>query len=201
MKTRHRTLLTWSRRRETPRAITEQLRLINPTAELIYLRDGQWQLIEVRWNSEAIRKAEGIVRRAYRAIAQHIAQNASGGTITVDKRSRDRLELHLMGLEGARFVGAPYVVHGEPSQMIVEDYRRMTWLYLHTSDEELFEAVDAPKAKQLKDAHADLTDPARARDAWRYAFTLNIMPSASLTPTRQVPAGRVRHLTISPKVA
>jgi hypothetical protein len=201
VKQRHRDLLLWPRRRETPRHITEQLRAIHPAAELLYLRDGRWQLVELRWNSEAVRKAANIVGRAYATIAQHVVQNATGGALTIDARSRDRLELYLLGLQGARFVGAPYLVQGEPTSTIVEDYQRMTWLFLHTPDEELFAAIDERQEKKIRDTRADLTDPARARDAWRYGFTINIAPGSSLTPAQPVKSGRVRHLTIAPKVA
>lgn len=198
MKQRHKDLLLWSRRRETPRHITEGLREINPAAELLYLRDGRWQLVELRWNAEAVQKATGIVGRAYRAISQHVAQSKSGGQITIDTRSRDRLETFLLGMQGARLVGVPYVVQGEPSSLIVEDYRRMTWLFLHTTDEELFEAVDAPREKRLKETRADLTDPARHRDAWRYGFTVNVGIASTTRTTQPLPSSRRRHLTLSP---
>jgi hypothetical protein len=197
VKSRHKELLLWSRRRVTPRHITEGLRLIHPAAELLYLRDGRWQLVELRWNSDAVRKATAIVGRAYRSIAQHVAQSKSGGAITIDTRSRDRLETFLLGMQGARLVGAPYVIQGEPTSTIVEDYQRMTWLYLHTTDEELYTAVEAPREKRIKDTRADLTDPARGRDAWRYGFTVNVGIASTISTTQPLPSSRKRHLTIS----
>lgn len=191
-----RPLIDWPRLRDTPRHLTWALRQVDEAAELLYMREGRWILGSVRWNRLAIAKAERIVERALHALSLHLAQTASKGMLTIDRRSRDRLEMFLLALQGFRPV-AEYRLMGEPTAAIVDDFRRMDWLYRTTSDEQLFDALDAPQEAARAASRAELVDPYKATDAWRYLFTRSHAPGISLTPARVIPSSRTLHRAIA----
>jgi hypothetical protein len=160
------------------------------------MREGRWVLGSVRYNREAVRKAQGIVERALRALSLHLAQTASKGAVKIDRRSRDRLEMFLLALQGFRPI-AEYQLLGEPTSAIVDDFRRMDWLHRTTTDEQLLTAVNAPLEEARRASRADLTDPARGQDAWRWMHTLNVAPGMSLTPRRIQKSSRTLHRAIA----
>lgn len=175
-----RSLVDWPSSRTAARHVITGLRAVNPAADFIYMREGRWLLLERRPNREVIATAAGIVGRAIRTLSLHVAQVASKNMVTIDRRSRDRLEIALVALQGARFV-AEYRLIGDPDSYIVHDYQRMTWLYEHLTDDEVDHALNDRHEQAKLASRADLTDPARGRDAWRYVFTRSHAPGISLT--------------------
>lgn len=97
------------------------------------------------------------------------------------RRLFGRVDFAVLALQGFRFVHE-YRVQGELTSAIVEDFRKADYMYRTLSDEQVDELLNAPKAQQIAAARAQIRDPARGRDAWRYGFTLNIAPGHSLTP-------------------
>lgn len=190
-----RSLIGWVSSREAPVHVVRGLREIDPTAELVYLRRGLWLLGSVRWNRDAVRKAQNIWGRACHALVYAIARTKIPN-LKVDKRSLLRLEFASLSMVGFRHI-ARYAFQGEPTNAIVEDFREMDFLYRHVSDNELFQALDDRAEARRMEARAELTDPARGRDAWRYAFTLSHL--ARNTPASVVPlsSARTRILTLN----
>jgi len=149
--------------------VIRRLREIDETAELLYLGAGRWILGRVRWHADAIAQAESIMARALHAI------HTAPPHLRPSRRLVGRVQFALLALQGFRPM-AEYREHPKVAGFegaVVEDFRRMLWKLRHTSDAELFRELEAAQDKDRLAARADLTDPARARDAWRYAFTLS----------------------------
>jgi hypothetical protein len=173
------------------------LREVDPTAELLYFRNGRWVLGSVRWNAKAVTTAQRMVARAIGVIQRHVVQSKTGGRVTVDRRSRDRLEFCLLAMQGFRPI-AEYVLHGEPDSAIVNDFRYRDWRYRHESDTEYWRKMDEALEAPRRAAHADLVDPARAHAAWEYVFTRSHPLTRVDDPMREVHrSGRVLVRSIS----
>lgn len=192
-----RPLLQWPVSRESPPHVVAGLREVDPTAELLYFRNGRWFMGTVRPQRDLILRATRIVARALGVIARHVAQSKTGGRVTVDRRSRDRLELFLLAMQGFRPI-AEYVLHGEPDSAIVNDFRYRDWRYRHESDNEYWRKMDEALEAPRRAAHADLVDPARAHAAWEYVFTRSHPVTRVDDPMREVHrSGRVLVRSIS----
>lgn len=185
--------LSWPQFRAPPAHIVRGLREIDPTAELVYFGNGRWLLGSVRRNAHAIGTAEKMVANALRVIHWAIWKVSRKHKIAhVDQRTADRLHFALLACRGFRPIG-DYQIQGEVPWAVVEDFRRMDWLYRHTSDNEVDRALNEPREREVAAARADLVDPNRAKDAWHYAFTRTHSVTRHDPPDRQrVRSGFVR---------
>ncbi len=169
--------------RRPPHHVVAGLRQVDPTADLVYLGWGKWLLVSVQpdrmdmWYkkrngqfSTLRRDALEILVNARRLLALWETDHKYQANPGAFRRLIGRYDFAQLAVMAARPI-AEYRIQGEPTSAIVDDFRRMDWLYRHTSDDELDRALDAPKEEQQAAAHAELTDPGRATDAWRYLFT------------------------------
>jgi hypothetical protein len=196
--------LEHSQPRATPSDVLRGLREVDPTADLYYLGWKKWVLVSVRPHEDHRRAAlrmilgapespAGPARPGLRALLHLWETNpkhrANPGAF---RQLMQKYELALLMAQGARPI-TEYVIQGEPTSAIVDDFRRMDWMYRNTTDDQLESMLDAPQEQARAAARADLRDEARARAAWRYMHTLNIAPGISLTPTDRVRSGFTRH--------
>lgn len=161
----------FSHLRRAPDSVLRGLRSIDPRAELVYLGWRQWQLIEVSPNNARYGMAVRIGETAKRLLNLWEKTPALRANPGAFRRLIGRLDFAMLAYDGARMVGGPYVVQGEPTAAIVDDYRQMTYWHLRNSDADVEALLDAPKARKREVAHADLTDEGRANHAWHYAMT------------------------------
>lgn len=145
--------------REAPTDLLHRLRVIDPTAELVYMGRGVWWLGRVVPNrvlrSAGDRKVGAVaqVTRRRRPTAQEHRAHLVG-----------RLQQH-----GFQFT-AEYAVN-DPDGAILTDQQVMDFLYRTLTDGERDVLADRDEVRRRAEAHAELTDDARATDAWRYLFT------------------------------
>lgn len=176
-------LVDFPQAREAPADLVRRLRALDPTTDLIYAGDGRWWLGRVRPNSERRAEAFKILERA---------SNLPVGA-TLNARSKERVRLALLAYQGFA-IAETYEMQGEPDGRIVRDWQRALWSLEHMTDDDLFDAMDAEKRAAKDAAHRDLTDPARAADAWRYAFTRSHSVTRWDDPTKPAyKSGRTRH--------
>lgn len=179
--------------RTAPEHVVRGLREIDPTTELVYFGRGRWILGSVRPNVDVRAQAERILDRAYK-LAAFAANNPRFKVNPSNiRRLLGRIDFAYLGTQGFRCIHE-YRIQGAPDLALVEDFRRADWMYHNTSDEEFERLLDAPKEKARAEARADLTDPARARDAWRYCNVLNTAPGIQLDSYLQAPRSSARTL-------
>ncbi len=160
----------FSHLRRAPDSVLRGLRAIDPRAELVYLGYGKWQLDEVSPNR--LRQDAGwrIGLRAMRLLRLWDTTPALRANPGAFHRLIGRLDFATLAYDGARMIGEPYAVQGEPRADIIDDYRQMTYWYLRNSDNDVQQLLDAPKEQQRAAAAAETGDEGRARHAWHYAF-------------------------------
>lgn len=116
--------------RTAPPEVVAALREIDPTAELIYMGDGRWDLLRLRpKNDDRELVASGLLATAYGAC------------------QKGRLAEHgwYRALRFARLVRQGYVVfnryriNGDPDARIVHEFRRAIWDYTHDHNDQLIE--------------------------------------------------------------
>lgn len=182
--------------RTAPEHVVRGLREIDPTTELVYFGRGRWILGSVRPDVAVAAQAERILGRAYK-LAAFAAENPRFKVNPSNiRRLLGRIDFAYLALQGFRSI-AEYRVQGAPDSAIVEDFRRADWMFKHTTDEELWQMLEAPKEKARAEARADLADPARARDAWRYCSVLNTAPGIQLDSYLNAPRPSSRTLVRS----
>lgn len=177
--------------REAPGHLLRALRVIDPTAEFVYMGEGRWLLGRLA-STAAIRVAgQRLVESCKRAV--------EGRKPTpLDARRYLFAQLRLNGFQPT----SEYVFQGEPDSSVVIDQQVMDWMYHNTSDSELETAVDADMVKAREDARADMLDTARHAAAWKYAFTRSHSVTRFDDPTKaRQKAGRTIHKTISHRAA
>jgi hypothetical protein len=166
------------------------LREIDPEADLLYMGPRQWLLCTVRPSDMEERrtgeaKGEGYPGRhvvARNMVLRWQAVNPLKGNFSkeiVERNSMMRFQkvrLGQLALLGLRTLHI-YPVN-DPTFAIVEDFRYSQWKFLHNSDQDLEEEIDAPQEAARANARKDLADSERASAAWRYAFTLQHNPTA-----------------------
>lgn len=177
--------------REAPGHVLRALRVIDPTAELIYMGEGRWLLGRLAPSSSIRVAGERLVESCRRAVKGR-KPNA------LDARRYLFAQLRLNGFQPT----AEYVFRGSPDSSVVIDQQLMDWMYRHTTDTELETAVDADMVKAREEARADMLDTARHAAAWRYAFTRSHSVTRFDDPTKaRSKAGRTVHKTITPTQA
>lgn len=151
--------------REAPRDVLRGLRVIDPTAELIYLGTGRWLLGRVVSSAPIRAAGERLAASCTRATK---TRNTASRTLTPEDYDRHLMaQLRLRGFQPT----TEYRVCGEPTGAIVRDQEVMDFLYRTLSDDAVDALADEDHIARKAQARADLTDEARARDAWRWMFT------------------------------
>jgi hypothetical protein len=150
-----------------------------------------WLLVSVRPNDAATRQAKAIVRSAQQLLALWESNPKFRANPGAFRRLLLRYEFGLAAYFGARPI-AQYQIQGEPTSAIVDDFRRMDWLYRNTTDQALEEMLDAPQQEKQRAAHSDMADEERGRAAWRYAFTQSHWVGAQLGKPQPPKSGFTR---------
>ncbi|MCU1350614.1 MAG: hypothetical protein JWO56_3644 [Acidobacteria bacterium] len=149
--------------RTAPTELLRQLRVIDPSAELIYMGHGRWLLGRVL----ASRPIRAAGERLAGSCARVLQTRWRKAPLAADHHRYRTAQLRLRDFQATQ----EYVVQGEPTGAIVRDQEVMDFLYRHVSEQQLDEMADEPKVAQQAAARADLADDRRAADAWRYLFT------------------------------
>lgn len=144
---------------------------------------GSWLLGSVRWDRRHVNSARERLDAAF------TTRQRIGGWKASNPRVGRRVAYWTLALQGFRPI-AEYKLQGEPDSRIINDFRRMDWMYKNTSDQRLQELLDEPYETGRAVARADLTDEARARDAWRNTFTLSHTVTRFDDPAKTVGSGR-----------
>jgi hypothetical protein len=171
--------------REAPEHVRRGLRLLDPTAEVIYMGDGVWLVGTVRPNT--VRR--GIAERRLNTFVRAV----SGGK-RMSKRGIRKARAELLALQGFQPISE---WHGDISGRVIEDFIRSRWLMEHTSDDELFRQMDAETDALKEQARKEMQDEGRARELCRYVNTRS--SSDALTPKTTTPlrSGWTRHYLTS----
>lgn len=181
--------------RRPPQHVVAGLRQVDPTADLVYMGWAKWLLVSVRPNREVIQQSQRILTNARRLLELWRANPKYRENPGAFRRLIGRYDFAVLATMGARPI-TEYVIQGEPTSAIVDDMRRMDWLFRHTTDEAFDRALDAPKEQQRAAAHAELTDPARATAAWRWMFTRSHWTGYNPTKPQGPKSGFTRIATI-----
>lgn len=140
--------------RVAPRSVVAQLRAINPDAVLVHLRQNLWQYGFYR-PSEALYHdgAKKFARWQYVPKAQMKAKAA------------------LIRMAGV--VPSAVFTFDELDGRIVKAVAEARWTLHHTTDAEMFAALDRADEERKRQAEAEMRDRHRGADAYRTAFTSN----------------------------
>jgi len=84
--------------------------------------------------------------------------------------------------------------HNDADGELVEDFRAAT-MQLRM---DYLAQMDAEEHAHKAMLEADLADPGRAREAWRYAFTRSHAPGARIQSVRRLPSTVTVHRTPTP---
>lgn len=147
---------------DCPRHVLQACRAVDPAADVGYLGAGRWLLV--------VQKPHNSLRqRGAATMLDALTAELRNGTVKTAAQIRQRARYAMLAYAGYSPV-AQYDVQGSPTTAIADDFQRRDWLYRHTSDDQLFRAIDAPHDAAIAAARADMMDPARHRDAYRHAF-------------------------------
>lgn len=144
--------------RFAPRHLLQQLKQVDPQAELVYIGDGAWWLGIFKPNQKN------------QAIGANKVKTAQTMTDIPEARRLERVGR----LQQAGFVYiTEWVVQGEPDARIARQFQYADWMDKHVvNTEHRFMAhMAAEKEADKVASRKDLMDEGRAMDAWRYAFT------------------------------
>lgn len=161
--------------REAPEPLLRALRVIDPTAELLYLGEGRWVLGHTV-NDERVRKVGERALKANKGAANQLEKLRMIGKLRGARLDEARFEIRTKRIfgEARRLSFRPtseYVFQGEPNGSIVRDQETMEFLYRHLSANETDRLADEEQDARKASAEKELQDEYRAADAWRYAFT------------------------------
>lgn len=184
-------LVQWSALRTPSPAIVSELRAVDPTAELIYWGRGRWLLGSVRWDREVVEKAARKMQRELAVLHKELWTVNRGGEVRLDRSRLERFDLSVLGCQGFRPIGF-YSEAEYNSGYLVMDFRRATWLYRTTTDEQLFASIDEQRNAPRRQAREDMRDPERGRAAWKYAFTLSHLVRNNAPATGPASSARSR---------
>jgi hypothetical protein len=160
---------------DAPPEILEQLRVVDPRADLLYLGWGKWLLVVIRPDREhmaaAYRRLDS-ARRILRLWEANPLYRANPGAFRV---LYQRYLYWLAASQGARPIGEypAAFIRRFGFEAVVLDFRRADWLYRTVTDNQLFDdndphGLDFEKARARDEADADLRSEHRALDGYRY---------------------------------
>lgn len=146
--------------RAAPPEVVRQLRVIDPAAELVYFGSGRWMLGRL--------VPDARIRKAGAALAKSCRNATAGRALVPEDYGRQLMaQLRMQGFQPT----TEYVLHGEPTAAIVREQEVMDFLWRHSNDYDRERLADRDYLQRKAETHHDLTDDARARDAYRYLFT------------------------------
>lgn len=183
----------FSHLRRAPDGILRGLREVRPNAELVYLGWKRWQLIEVSQNNARHGAAIRIGTSAKKLLDLWESVPALRANPGAFRRLIGRYDFATLAYDGARMVGEPYIVQGEPTTAIVDDYRQMDYHYRTLTDDDVDRLLNAPQEAKRAAARAQAGDMARANAAWRYLFTRSHDYGARTGQQAPPRSGFVRH--------
>lgn len=161
--------------RTVPADVLRALREIDPQTEVLYLGPRRWMLGTVHTEPTEIRARQQRMGDARVKLGREIRKVTRG-------REWHRRQWFARAMQQG-FEGIHEWHDEELTSSHVERFRAARYLNENLRADALAEFDRQEEARRLADLK-DLTDPARASDAWRYAFTL--------TPTLQSTTQRVR---------
>lgn len=158
--------------------VLRRVREIDPTADVLYLGPRFWMVGPVKPGTLA-RGAQIPVLQNLLRVPQK-KRGASWHRRVLMARAKER---------GFR----PCLVHehNDADGELVEDFRAAT----HQLRQDFLAQMDAEEHAHKAALEADLADPGRAREAWRYAFTRTHHVGGSLQSTPTVPSTTTVHRT------
>ena len=176
--------------REAPVEVVRALREIDPAATLLYHGRGKWGLYVYEPN--VVRQSEARVRLD----ALNATARPTLAATAPDKRARKAAILAGLYAVTDRVRQGFQLVHvfeqNDADSRIVEWFRQADWKYRNLTDAELErdfaersgergDDEDSPAAKAL-------TDPDRAKEAWRWAFARPVSVLSAGIPTGEAHA-------------
>jgi len=171
--------------RTAPEDIRRRLREIDPTVEVIYLGRGRWIVGKVRPNQHVRARAIRMLDEFHRNL-----QNKK----KLSERGKEKVLFALLALQGFRPV-ADYTMP-EPDGTVVKDFERSRFLWLHTSENELWRQLDGEMDRPGEEARKVLGDPSLAREALSRAFKLNFGRASQAPEVTPLASGPTRHITL-----
>jgi hypothetical protein len=178
--------------RLAPSEVLAACRTVHPRAELVHLAHDRWVLVTLDGDDALKQQGQRLLAETRRANAGFCARHP-----LVNPRDVDRLtvglKVALLKAMGARIVDL-YTTR-DPSGAIALDFQRADFMARHETANGFWQAYDAPQDAERAAALRDLTDPARANDAWRHARTLTHTPglrmAAAIEPDRSSTRRRI----------
>lgn len=144
--------------REAPPEVTRGLKDVDPSAELVYMGDGRWDLLRMRPKTDdRAQVASLMLQNAYRACGK--------GRLAEQGWYR--------ALRFARLIRHGYIVFGryrlgrDPDARIVHEFRRAMWEYRHDHNDEAIEAKWNWREREAQTRRAAFSDLSAAREASR----------------------------------
>lgn len=159
--------------REAPPELLSALQAIDPNIIVAGMCRDRWLVAYLSDDPADRARGRRLLANTKRALAAIEAKNPGRDFRTVP-RMRDRLiasSVKALGVKGARVYQSQY-----PHTALVAQVRDNDFYQRHTTEEEFWKQYQQVEEEAKAAVEAELTDDARARDAWRYAFTLNHSP-------------------------
>lgn len=164
--------------RLAPPEVLATCRTVHPKAELVHLAHDRWVLVTMDGDDALKAQGQRLLAQTRRANAGFCARHP-----LVNPRHVDRLtvglKVALLKALGARIVDI-YTMR-DPDGSIALDFQRADFMARHDTASSFWQAYDAPQEQARAAALRDLTDPARAHDAWKHARTLTHTPGLKMT--------------------
>ena len=164
--------LDFPSRRVAPPALVKSLRMIDRSAELVWLRRGCWALGTVKHDNRARGKAE---KQMYELLESAGTLNRSKVSIAVRRAAREQV-LHKLGLLNLRRQGWLHQqtfpdLYDSELGVIERWFREAVWVRQHCY-EQTFNQIEADldRNPEAEAKLADLTDRARLNEAYRIGF-------------------------------
>lgn len=158
---------------DAPPDVLRRIREVAPDVDLLYLGWGRWYLVRYKPHREHRERARRRLPECLRLLHEWETSTKYKANPGAFRRLYGRYLFWRMVELGARPI-AEYdtrFVRTFGLEAIPDDLRQMEYHLRHTSDQAALEAINGPKEREQALAHAQLADPDRARDAWRFLFT------------------------------
>lgn len=175
--------MDFSQARIAPESVIRGLEWLDPTACIVHMGGPRWLVGKIRHSSAAKQQAEAMMDRWTHGIR-------AGAQLSETAKHKVRFaQLALLGFRPVQ----QYDLIGAPDQRIVADFGMSQWLWFHSTADEPVDRADIAREANLAAARRDMSDPGRARDFHRYAFTRSHLVGGTLTPQDRPKTGWTRH--------
>lgn len=167
--------------RSCPVGVLRRVREIEPTADVLYLGPRQWLVGPVKPDTRARGSQIPVLQNLFR--------------IPPKKRSASwHRRVTMARAKALGFRPALVHEHNDADGELVEDFRAAT----QQLRSDFLAQMDAEEHAHKAMLEADLADPGRAREAWKYAFTRSHAPGAPIQSVRRIPSTTTVHRTPTP---